>query len=195
MRSKGDHKREAILEAAVRVANDEGLANASMSKIARTAGVSPATLYTYFEGKDDLLRAAFLQAKRSMLERCCQGIDGSSVSTAREIESAVRSFCKNTLGYLRESTSEFLFVEQAVASPLVDDSVAQRSQDWERPVVEIFARGSALGVLRDAPPALLIGFCMYPIEQVHKETLHASSLLAPVDYELVFDMCWSAIRR
>lgn len=110
MRSKDDHKREAILKATVQVANDEGLANVSMSKIARTAGVSPATLYTYFEGKDELLRAAFFRAKRSMLERCCQGIDGSSVSTAREIESAVRSFCKNTLGYLRESTSEFLFV-------------------------------------------------------------------------------------
>lgn len=46
-----------ILEAAIHVFSKHGIDGASMSEIADTAGVSKATIYHYFESKDELIEA------------------------------------------------------------------------------------------------------------------------------------------
>ena len=44
-------------------------------------------------------------------------------------------------------------------------------------------------------PALLISFCYYPIQQIFKEWRKEKSMLPDVDFEVVFQMCWDAIKR
>lgn len=56
-RSKPSAKREAILDAAQRLFLDEGYAATSMDAVAAKAGVSKATIYAHFEGKDQLFAA------------------------------------------------------------------------------------------------------------------------------------------
>ncbi|CUW37499.1 putative transcriptional regulator, TetR family [Magnetospirillum sp. XM-1] len=56
-RSKPSAKREAILDAAQRLFLDEGYAATSMDAVAARAGVSKATIYAHFEGKDQLFAA------------------------------------------------------------------------------------------------------------------------------------------
>lgn len=56
-RSKPSAKREAILDAAQRLFLDEGYAATSMDSVAARAGVSKATIYAHFEGKDQLFAA------------------------------------------------------------------------------------------------------------------------------------------
>ena len=46
-----------ILDAALEVFGEHGLANAHLDEIARRAGISKGTIYLYFDGKDDLFRA------------------------------------------------------------------------------------------------------------------------------------------
>ena len=47
MRKKDDEKRNNIKKAVVEVILEEGMNGASISKIAKSAGVSPATVYIY----------------------------------------------------------------------------------------------------------------------------------------------------
>jgi len=61
-RPKSADKRAAILEAAIAVIADEGVA-ATTATIARGAGISHGSLFQYFETKADLLNAAFLMLK------------------------------------------------------------------------------------------------------------------------------------
>ncbi|WP_096703769.1 TetR/AcrR family transcriptional regulator [Magnetospirillum sp. 15-1] len=56
-RSKPSAKREAILDAAQRLFLDEGYSSTSMDAVAARAGVSKATIYAHFEGKDQLFAA------------------------------------------------------------------------------------------------------------------------------------------
>ncbi|BAE52967.1 TetR/AcrR family transcriptional regulator [Paramagnetospirillum magneticum] len=56
-RSKPSAKREAILDAAQRLFLVEGYAATSMDAVAAGAGVSKATIYAHFEGKDQLFAA------------------------------------------------------------------------------------------------------------------------------------------
>jgi TetR/AcrR family fatty acid metabolism transcriptional regulator len=64
-----DRKRERILDGAVRAFAAQGFHRARVSDVAKAAGVADGTIYLYFEGKDDLLRAVFDRAMGRFLER------------------------------------------------------------------------------------------------------------------------------
>ena len=59
MRSKDEKKQQRIKEAMVRLILREGIDGISVSKIAREAGVSSATIYVYYDSKEDMLAEVF----------------------------------------------------------------------------------------------------------------------------------------
>ena len=64
MRVKDDIKQDALFEATVKLVNEIGFAASSVSKIAKEAGVSPATLYVYYKNKEDLLVSTYIEIKK-----------------------------------------------------------------------------------------------------------------------------------
>ena len=62
-------RREAILEAALQVFAEKTFHAASVSMIAKEAGVSKGLMYNYFESKDDLLFTLLDDITEKMLER------------------------------------------------------------------------------------------------------------------------------
>jgi AcrR family transcriptional regulator len=56
MRRKDDEKQKNIKEAVIKLILKEGFHGTSISKIAKEAGVSPATVYIYYENKDMMLQ-------------------------------------------------------------------------------------------------------------------------------------------
>ena len=64
-RPRSDDKRDSIKAAAVPVIAAQGL-SAPTARIAREAGVSNGSLFTYFATKADLLNALFLDLKVEM---------------------------------------------------------------------------------------------------------------------------------
>ena len=63
MRTKSTEKKEALLKATLNLINNNGFHAAPMSKIAKLAGVSPATIYLYFESKQDLVNQLYIKSK------------------------------------------------------------------------------------------------------------------------------------
>ena len=63
IRQKCDKKRKALLNATLNLVNNNGFHDAPMSKIAKIAEVSPATIYIYFENKQDLINQLYLEIK------------------------------------------------------------------------------------------------------------------------------------
>ena len=59
MRQRDESKRLAFLEATLREVAEFGFSGTSVASTARSAGVSPGTLYIYYADKDALLKAAF----------------------------------------------------------------------------------------------------------------------------------------
>ncbi|HBT91674.1 MAG TPA: TetR/AcrR family transcriptional regulator, partial [Ruminococcaceae bacterium] len=55
-RKKDDEKQRNIKNAVVRLILKEGFQGASIAKIAQSAGVSPATVYIYYDSKEDMLQ-------------------------------------------------------------------------------------------------------------------------------------------
>lgn len=71
-----DAKRVAILKTAARVFAEQGFARASMSQVALACGISKATIYHYYDGKDALLfdiLDSYLRALRDRLAALPEG--------------------------------------------------------------------------------------------------------------------------
>ena len=61
MRTRDENKELTIREKALEMAVKDGFDGLSMQKLARAAGVSPATIYIYFKDRDDLILQLWLQ--------------------------------------------------------------------------------------------------------------------------------------
>jgi AcrR family transcriptional regulator len=72
-RPRSDDKRDAIMSAAIRVIASEGL-SAATATIAREAGVSNGSLFTYFETKTDLLNRLYVEIKAEMAGASLDGL-------------------------------------------------------------------------------------------------------------------------
>ena len=64
MRMKDENKKTAITKAVIGLINEIGFANISMSKIAKSTGISAATLYVYYENKEDMFRKVYMEIKK-----------------------------------------------------------------------------------------------------------------------------------
>ena len=65
---KGE-KKKVILEAALELFALHGFNNVSVSQLAKKAGISKGLIYTYFESKEEILRAMMKEVKETALAR------------------------------------------------------------------------------------------------------------------------------
>ena len=79
MRVKDELKQDALFKATIKLVNEIGFVASSVSKIAREADVSPATIYVYYKNKEDLLVSTYINIKQTLSDEI------------------LRDFCINTL--------------------------------------------------------------------------------------------------
>ena len=156
MRTRDYEKQQRIKEAMVRLILREGINGASVSKIAREAGVSPATIYIYYASKEDLLSAAF----REYSHQSYQYLDRRlrpEMGPAELIESIVRGY----YAYSVEHEEIFSFVEQCAHCPTLADYVSQ--QEYCGGIFELLHRYQARGLIRRCSDLNLAAVLIAPV--------------------------------
>ncbi len=112
MRNRDDDKERRIKEAVISLILQEGIHGASISKIAKMAAVSPATVYIYFDNKEDMLQDIYSEYSEDiftyLLASVNQNMDGPQL-----IEMLVTSY----YNYIIEHREIFSFVEQFSTCP------------------------------------------------------------------------------
>jgi AcrR family transcriptional regulator len=74
MRTRDAHKEAIIREKAIEMIVKEGLDGFSMQKLAKAAGVSPATLYIYYQDRDDLVTQIATDISIRMMDISLRGL-------------------------------------------------------------------------------------------------------------------------
>jgi AcrR family transcriptional regulator len=150
-RPRSDDKRTAILDAAARVIAAQGL-GAATATIAREAGVSNGSLFTYFDTKADLLNQIYLELKTEMGTAALTGLP--SDGDPREGLLALWS------GWLRWATA-YPERRRTLAQLDVSDEITaathQAASRAMKGIAEILERSRVNGPLRDAPLAFVVG--------------------------------------
>ncbi|MBO6092338.1 MAG: TetR/AcrR family transcriptional regulator, partial [Oscillospiraceae bacterium] len=119
MRVRDQDKQQRIKEAMVHLILREGIDGTSISKIAREACVSPATIYVYYNSKEDMLAEVFREYSRQpyqyLMRRVRPDMGGDEL-----IETIVRG----CYAFSREHEEVFSFVEQCSRCPTLSESVS-----------------------------------------------------------------------
>ncbi|MFH1149832.1 MAG: TetR/AcrR family transcriptional regulator [Actinomycetota bacterium] len=154
-------RRSDILEAARGLFRRYGYRKTTMDDIARAAGITKPTIYSYFKGKKDII-AGLVEWEGAQVLRT--GLSGQDEQSSAEEQLAGMFMAVDQ--YLKEDT--FL---QGIASrdpDIITPEVINIAFDFERRIMEaverILAKGMAEGTIRKTDPRLL----SYAIVRLHE---------------------------
>jgi len=189
MRIRDDKKQEALLLATVKVVNEIGFAASSVSKIAKEAGVSPATLYVYFKNKEDLLISTYVEIKKGMGNAMLEGFDDT-----RPVHDILHQVWRNSFQYVVENKNEFRYAEQFSNSPFVEQVDKDRIQKSFEPLFAVVQRGIEQKILKEVNLELVATFLFHPILVLANPNHCSTFELSQANIDLAFRMTWDAIR-
>ena len=112
MRKKDDEKQKRIKNAVMRLILEQGFAGTSISKIAREAGVSPATVYIYYENKEEMLKDIYVEYSEEVF-----GYLAERTQPEMSASELVATLIRNYYAYIQENREIFSFVEQFAQCP------------------------------------------------------------------------------
>lgn len=189
MRIRDEKKQEALFLATIQVVNEIGFAASSVSKIAKEAGVSPATLYVYFKNKEDLLISTYVEIKKGIGVAMLEGFDET-----RPVHDILQRVWINSFRYVSMHLGEFRYTEQFSNSPFSEQVDKSRIQESFEPLIAVIQRGIDQKILKDVDLDLMGTFLFHPILVLANPSHCSEFELSESNVDAAFRMAWDAIR-
>lgn len=189
MRTKDDEKQEALFEATVKLVNAIGFAASSVSKIAKEANVSAATLYIYFKNKEDLLVSTYLTIKQIVARTLLRDFDPH-----RPIRDTLQKAWSNMFRFTSEHSDYFHFSEQFSNSPYADLVERAEVEKYFDPMIQVLRKGIEEKIIKDVSFDILRAFIFYPIVALANSRLCIDFEINDTNIETAFSLAWDAIK-
>lgn len=189
MRHKDELKQDALLNATVKLVNEIGFVASSVSKIAKEAKVSPATVYIYYENKEDLLVSTYVSIKQKMGRAITGNLDLSL-----PIRDIFRAVWHNMFKYVSQNSAHFQFTEQFSNSPYTELVDQSKLDELFLPVMQVLQRGIDQKIIKDVPFDILAAFMFYPIFSLSNKRTCANFVNDETSIETAFTLAWDAIK-
>jgi AcrR family transcriptional regulator len=164
MRKKDDEKQKNIKKAVIKCILEQGFHGASISKIAKEAGVSPATVYIYYENKDVMLQEIYLEYSEKIFYYLLSNIT-KDMNGKKLIEILMRGY----YDYIHEHEDIFHFVEQFAGCPALSNqcevmkgiySIHNLFDDMKsKKILKNFRNDTLLAVIFSPVKAISINHC------------------------------------
>lgn len=146
MRPRDENKLQSIKLKAVEMIAREGLEGFSINKLAKAAGVSPATIYIYFKDKEDLITSVSVEEGEKM-----------SRATLKDFNPEM-SFAdglwvqwKNRANYMLNNQVSEAFWEQVKNSVYRDEMVSKVTENFRQSMGQFMKNAVARGQVNTMP--------------------------------------------
>jgi len=146
-----DARRGAILRAASQIFRDRGFADTGMRDIAEAADLSPANLYHYFRGKDEILYYCQDRALDQMLAAVAAAKRGSR-RPADRLVSILTAHVRTLLDDVEGATAH---LEVGSLAPALRTRLIHKRDRYEHAVRRLVADGIASGDFARLDPAVV----------------------------------------
>lgn len=146
-----DARRDAILRAAARIFRQRGFGETGMRDIADAADLSPANLYHYFRGKDEILFYCQDRALDSMLASVREA-KRAPLRADERLRQILTAHLKTMLDEVA-GASAHLQVESI--SPVLRDRIVRKRDRYEQALRRLIEEGVAAGDLVASDPAVV----------------------------------------
>lgn len=189
MRQKDELKQEALFQATVNLVNEIGFVASSVSKIAKKAGVSPATVYIYYKNKEDLLVSTYMDIKQRMGQAINSGIDVDA-----PIRDVLQCAWHNMFSYVSAHSACFQFAEQFSNSPFADLADKTKLEATFAPMMQVIQRGIEQKIIKDVSIDILSAFMFFPVFSLANPRHCKSFSRQDEEIDLAFTLAWDAIK-
>lgn len=163
MRARDENKENAIREKAIQMIVESGFDGLSMQKLAKAAGVSPATIYIYFKDRDDLIEKIAIEESNNMTKATLQGF-----SPQMPFSEGLWIQWKNRAAYWMKNPVRAKFMEQVRYSPVGLKLQANIKKDFIA-IMREFAKNSLdRGDLAAVSPEIYWSLAYSPLYQLIK---------------------------
>ncbi len=189
MRLKDNDKKQALFNATIKLVNEIGFDSSSVSKIAREAGVSPATLYIYFDNKEDLLVSTYVQIKLKTSKAVLNDFDDTL-----PIREALKDIWVKMFKHMTQNQDEYKFAVQFANSPYISLVNREELEAHYEPILALLQKGIEQKLIKNVETELLTVFVFYPLTYLTNPRSCSGSLLGNIDIDTAFTMAWDAIK-
>ena len=189
MRTRDEQKREAIIQSTLKLVNENGFVHTSVSKIAKDANVSPATLYIYYKNKEDLIISTYTDIKIKLADYIFRGFDSSN-----PIKETIRLIMKNTFDFIQENPTFFYFKLQFENSHYKEIFNDEEIQKLYGPIMKAIDDAIKNKEIKDVSLEVLSAFIFYPIFMIAGRQMRDNNKVDLVEIENVFLLAWDAIK-
>lgn len=188
-KEKVTDKKSALLNATLTLVNNHGFHNTPMSKIAKLAGVSPATIYLYFEHKQDLINTLYLEVKESFSACAFEGYH-EELSVKKGFELIWFNIANYKLNQIKEAN----FLSQCDNSPMIDEAIRVEGLKHLQPLLNLWERGKKEGIIKPVSDYVLYSFTIYPLSFLLEMQEREIYTLTDTMKSEMFTAAWDAIR-
>ena len=162
MRMKDDDKQQRIKQAVMKLILEEGFAGTSISKIARLAGVSPATVYIYYENKEEMLKDIYTEYSGDIFSYLVRCVD-AGMSAGYFIDTLMRNY----YSYISEHEEIYSFVDQFSHCPALACQCGIRSGMCE--LFDLLDERKRRGEICACSDENIVALMFYPVKAIAME--------------------------
>ncbi len=179
--------RAALVRAALRrLVAANGFHGASMGAVAAEAGVATGTTYVHYASKDDLIVAAYVEAKHELSRAAGERVDAGAAPDER--------FQQMWLGvhdHLAEDPDRARFLLQVESSPYAQRAHTMALEDRDDPLIHQATAPDMKPLLAPLPLLVLYDLALGPIVRL----VASGGTLTRPKQRVLATACWRAITR
>ena len=186
---KSIDKRNALIRATINLVNNNGFHATPMSKIAKMAKVSPATIYLYFENKQDLVNKAYLEVKSAFTDYAF-----ATYSEEMSISTGFEMIWKRIADFKLKQCEEALFLAQCDNTPMIDEPSRKEGIKHLQPLLELWDRGKKEGIIKPISDYLLYAYAINPLSFLMIMQQRGACAIDKMDLEEAYRAAWDSIK-
>ncbi|MCG8328432.1 MAG: TetR/AcrR family transcriptional regulator [Chitinophagales bacterium] len=190
MRPKDIHKEKAIIDKTLDIVYETGIAGIKMSVLAKRVGISPSTLYVYFETKEDLIVSIGTKLLKQIAQRSSQAVIDKST-----FKEKLKATWTGLLHFLINNEREVNFIDQWKQSPYFNKTSETVWHENKRGKSELFQEGRDSGILKDLDEnmihAVMSGIAKNMVSLIKSGELKLSEEVIEESFTIV----WDALKR
>ncbi|MFK7807329.1 MAG: TetR/AcrR family transcriptional regulator [Saprospiraceae bacterium] len=146
------NKKEAILEAALKLLTQKGVHATPMSAIAKEAGTGMGTIYNYFPNKEILINALYISIKQN------EKAVFSAFNKQKPLKTQFEQYYSQAIQFYLDNSLFFNFIEQLQASPIITSESKELGYEAITAVLELIETGKKERVIKRIETKVMMQF-------------------------------------
>lgn len=186
---KSIDKRNALVKATIELVNNNGFHATPMSKIAKMAKVSPATIYLYFENKQDLVNQTYIEVKATYTEFAF-----ATYNKEMSVEKGFEIIWKRIADFKLKECENAMFLAQCDNTPMIDEKSRQEGIKHLQPLLDLWIRGKKEGIIKQVSDYILYAYAINPLSFLMINQKRGAFQLDTTHIEEAYQSAWNSIK-